>query len=43
MKRSTDQSEPQTQEIVDPDYVGISAFLLFLVILWQHTYFDNVC
>ena len=42
MKRSTEPQQ-QTQEIVDPDYVGISAFLLFLVILWQHTYFDNVC
>ncbi len=41
MKKS--DNEPETHEVVDVDYVGISCFLLFLVILWQNTYFTNNC
>lgn len=36
-------NEPETHEVVDVDYVGIAAFLLFLVVLWQNTYFTNTC
>lgn len=36
-------NEPETHEVVNVDYVGISAFLLFLVVLWQNTYFTNTC
>lgn len=25
------------------DYVGIAAFLVFLAVLWQNTYFTNTC
>ncbi len=41
MKDESNGSE--THEVVDVDYVGIAAFLVFLAVLWQNTYFTNTC
>lgn len=38
-----ENNEPETHEVVDVDYVGIAAFLVFLVVLWQNSYFTNTC
>jgi len=37
------QNKPQEQqhEVADIDYFGIVAFLVFLVVLWQNSYYTN--
>lgn len=44
MKESNSENERNNirlQEIVDIDYIGISCFLFFLIILWQNTFYLN--
>lgn len=38
-----ESNESETHEVVDVDYVGIAAFLVFLAVLWQNTYLTNTC
>ena len=39
MKQNNPQE--QQQEVVDVDYFGIAAFFVFLVVLWQNSYYTN--
>ena len=40
MKENNNREEHQV-EVVDVDYVGIVAFLVFLAVLWQNSYYTN--